>query len=245
VVQSWGLVLPLRDGATTVLVRAGKQTAQLSVEVRQAADPEPISFRRQMMAALSVSGCNAGSCHGIPSGRNGFRLSLWGHDPAFDYVQLTREQLGRRTNRLHPEDSLILQKALGRVPHEGGQRFSSSSLAAQIFRAWQAEGLREDPPDLPPLQGIDVVPPARVLHAPAHSQQLAVRARFADGSNRDVTRLTVFSSSDAAIAQVDATGFVTFGQVGEVAILCRYLDQMTSVRLMHLKLPEGFAWPKP
>src|SRR5262249_15513992 len=88
-------------------------------------------------------------------------------------------------------------------------------------------------------------PPARVLHAPAQSQQLAVRARFADGSSRDVTRLTVFSSSDPAIAQVDASGYVEFQQVGEVAILCRYLDQMTSVRLMHLKPPERFSCPHP
>ena len=49
-------------------------------------------------------------------------------------------------------------------------------------------------------------------------------AHFADGSVRDVTRLTVFSSSDTAVADVDANGLVEFKQAGEVAILCRYLD---------------------
>src|SRR5262245_18075053 len=83
---------------------------------------EPVSFRREVMAVLSTSGCNAGSCHGVPSGRGGFRLSLWGHDPAADYVSLTRDQFGRRTDRLDPDASLIMQKALGRVPHEGGRR---------------------------------------------------------------------------------------------------------------------------
>src|SRR5262245_21575000 len=92
------------------------------------AQSRPVSFRRQLMAVLSVAGCNAGSCHGIPSGRNGFRLSLWGHDPAFDYVQLTREAQGRRTNALRPEDGLIMRKALGLVPHEGGRRFAPSSF---------------------------------------------------------------------------------------------------------------------
>ena len=44
------------------------------------------------MAVLSTAGCNSGSCHGLPSGRGGFRLSLWGHDPAADYLQLTRDE---------------------------------------------------------------------------------------------------------------------------------------------------------
>jgi hypothetical protein len=209
------------------------------------AKAEPISFRRQMMPALSISGCNAGSCHGIPSGRNGLRLSLWGHDPAFDYVQLTRDQFGRRTARTNPEASLILQKALGRVPHEGGKRFAADSLAAQIFRQWQADGLRDDPPDLPPTTGMEVTPAVCVLHDADRCQQLAVRVSFADGSRREVTRLTVFSSSDPAIARVGPTGLVEFRQSDEVAILCRYMDQVKSVRLMHLKSPEGFIWPNP
>jgi len=41
-----------------------------------------------------------GACHGTPNGKNGFRLSLRGSDPAADYLALTREQFGRRTDRL-------------------------------------------------------------------------------------------------------------------------------------------------
>src|SRR5581483_12222782 len=116
-----------------------------------AAAAEPVSFRRDVMAVLSRSGCNGGSCHGLPSGRGGFRLSLWGQDPAADYRQLTRDTFARRTDRLRPDDSLILQKALGRVPHEGGRRFSPDSRAAGIVRAWIAGGLRDDAAELPPL----------------------------------------------------------------------------------------------
>ena len=29
-------------------------------------------------------GCNSGACHGTPSGKNGFRLSLRGYDPGLD-----------------------------------------------------------------------------------------------------------------------------------------------------------------
>jgi hypothetical protein len=205
----------------------------------------PVSFRRQVMAVLGVSGCNSGSCHGLPSGRGGFRLSLWGQDPAADYLQLTRDALGRRTDRLDPGSSLILQKALGRVPHEGGRRFAPDGTEARLLRDWVTGGLRDDPPDLPALTGITVEPGACLLHAPACRQQLTVIAAFADGTTRDVTRLTVFGSSEPAVAAVSPAGLVEFRRGGEVAVLCRYLDQMRSVHLTCLRPAEGFRWPDP
>jgi hypothetical protein len=75
--------------------------------------------------------------------------------------------------------------------------------------------------------------------------QLAVRAQFADGTERDVTPLTVFSSSEPAVATVSPAGLVEFRRGGEVAVLCRYLDQMRSVRLTCLEPPAGFHWPDP
>jgi len=241
-VGAGGFLLPKKDGATTLVVKAGGQTARVPLVVKDFTRPQPISFRHELIGALNVGGCNAGACHGTPSGKNGFRLSLRGYDPAADYIQLTRDVLGRRTDRLHPEASLILQKALARVPHQGGKRFLPASVPAQVMRGWITEGLRDDPPTLPAVQGIDVLPGARVLNAPARWQQLAVRARFADGSARDATRLTVFSSSDTAVAKVSPAGLVEFQQSGEVAILCRYLDQMLSVRLTYLEPKKGFRW---
>ena len=70
-------------------------------------------------------------------------------------------------------------------------------------------------------------------------------AHFADGSVRDVTRLTAFSSSDDGIAEVDANGLVELQQTGEAAILCRYLDVIECVRLTYLEPRKDFAWPNP
>jgi Protein of unknown function (DUF1553)/Protein of unknown function (DUF1549) len=240
-----GFVLPARNGTGTLTVKAGTQTVRVPVSVIDLDKPRPISFRHQFIAALNVGGCNQGACHGTPSGKGGFRLSLRGFDPAADYLQLTRDVLGRRTSREGPDASLILQKALARVPHEGGQRYLPHSIPADILRAWLSEGLQDDPPTLPALQRIEVVPGSRVLHEPARWQQLAVRAHFADGSVRDVTRLTVFTGSDSAVADVTNTGLVQFGQSGEAAILCRYLDEMASVRLTYLQPRPGFAWSDP
>src|SRR5207244_79964 len=191
--------------STTLVSRAGGQIAKVPMTIKNIDKPQTYSFRHDTIAAMNVGGCNMGACHGTPSGKNGFRLSLRGYDPAADYLQLTRDVLGRRTDRLEPEASLILQKALGRVPHEGGQRYQPASLPAQTMRSWLTQGLLDDPAELPALVGIDVLPGPRVLNEPARWQQLAVQAKFADGALRDVTRLTVFTSSDTAVADVNVT----------------------------------------
>ncbi|MGH7127081.1 MAG: DUF1549 and DUF1553 domain-containing protein, partial [Planctomycetaceae bacterium] len=87
----------------------------------------PVSFRNDVMAVLSKAGCNMGVCHGNQHGKGGFKLSLRGQDPAYDFDVLTREASHRRTNLLHPERSLMLLKPTMQVPHEGGRRFEPGS----------------------------------------------------------------------------------------------------------------------
>jgi len=240
-----GLYLrPLKNGSAKITLRAGTQTLTVPVVVKGLESTPPISFRRDVVAAMNVGGCNMGACHGTPSGKNGFKLSLRGFDPAADFVQLTRDIFGRRTDKHHPDDSLFLLKGVGRVPHEGGSRFGFASVPSEMIRGWLAQGLRDDAVDLAPLKNVTVTPTSRVLNAPAMWQQLAVNATFADGIIRDVTRLTNFSSSDSGVADVGPTGLVEFKRVGEVAILCRYLETMVSVRLMYLEPREGFVFPK-
>ncbi len=240
-----GFASPVANGSTFLVVEAGGLSSKAPVTVNDMDKPQPVSFRHQVVASLNVGGCNQGACHGTPSGKNGFKLSLRGYDPPSDFVQLTRDVLGRRTDKLNPSASLIMLKSLGRIPHEGGSRFSADSLPARVLTAWLAEGLQDDPANLPALKKIDVMPGSRVLNAPARWQQLAVVAHYAEGAVKDVTRLTVFSSSDGAIAEVSMNGLVEFKQSGEVAILCRYLDQMQAVRLTYLEPKPGFVWANP
>jgi hypothetical protein len=244
-VDETGFVTPKKNGSTAIVVKAGGKSVRVAVTVKDLDKPQTTSFRNEVIASLNVGGCNAGACHGTPSGKNGFKLSLRGFDPAADYVQLTRDVLGRRTDRQQPDASLILQKALGRVPHEGGQRFLVGSVPERAIHDWLGEGLRDDPPATPVLKSIDILPGSRVQLAPARWQQLTVMGHFSDGSVRDVTRLTVFSSSDSAVADVTSNGFVEFKQAGEVAILCRYLMELQTVRLTYLEPRPGFVWPNP
>src|SRR5262249_57554951 len=66
-----------------------------------------------------------------------------------------------------------------------------------------------------------------------------------DGRVGDGTGLNVLSSSDSAVADVTAGGLVEFRQAGEVAILCRYLEEMQAVRLTYLEPKQGFVWSNP
>jgi hypothetical protein len=236
---------PKKNGATALRIKAGTQTVRIPITVTAFDKPQPVSFRREMIAVLNVGGCNQGACHGTPSGKNGFKLSLRGYDPAADYVELTRDVFGRRTASLGAEASMIYLKGLGKIPHEGGQRFPPNCVPVEIMRRWLNEGLQNDPPNLPPVKRVEVLPGARLLNDPARTQQLSVQATFADGSTRDVTRLTVFTSSDTAVANVNSNGLVEFFQTGEVAILCRYLDELVPVRITFLEPKDGFKWSNP
>jgi len=179
--------MPLKNGSTLLMVKAGPASVTVPGHGQEMDKPQPVSFRQEFIAALNVGGCNSGACHGTPSGKNGFKLSLRGFDPGADFVQLTHDVQGRRTDRHQPESSLVYQKALGRVPHDGMQRFPASSVRPKRLRDWIAEGLQDDPASLPALQSIQILPGTRILSEPARWQQLAVLANFRgrQGARRD------------------------------------------------------------
>lgn len=239
-----GVVTPMANGTGTILVELGNARVSVPLRVENAEQQPPISFRHEVIAAFNVAGCNMGACHGTPNGKNGFKLSLRGYDPDSDFVQLTRDMNGRRVNLLQPDLSLILLKGSGRVPHEGGQRFAVGSIWYEVIRQWIAQGMyNDDVRRLPRLERVEVIPGHRTIFWPGQSQQLAVLAYFSDGSRRDVTLLSVFSSSDESVAIVDRQGLVQFKQPGEVAILVRYLESMVTVRLAMLRPDSQFVWP--
>src|SRR6056297_1736110 len=105
---------------------------------------EPPSFQQDVMPVFFRAGCNAGACHGAASGKDGFMLSLFGYDPQGDYFRITEEMIGRRINPAVPEQSLLLLKAVGQVPHTGGQRFSTDSSYYQTLLKWIAAGAKDD-----------------------------------------------------------------------------------------------------
>jgi hypothetical protein len=245
-VNQGGYAKPVGDGATEVVARVSSLEARGRLTVRDLDRSPPVGFERDVLPALSKAGCNQGACHGTPSGKNGFRLSLRGYNPALDFLTLTHEAGTRRVSRIDPDASLVLLKGSGAVEHQGGQRFTAASLPYLLLRDWIAEDLRPEPQDAPALVGVDVLPAARVVDAPGRAQQLAVRARYADGSSRDVTRLARFAPSDEAVATVDSFGLVRkAARRGEVVVTVHLGPQVGTSRLVFLDRVPGFAWPDP
>ena len=218
----------------------------MPVEVAGLDRPSPVSFRREVIAAFNVTGCNAGACHGTPSGKNGFKLSLRGFDPAADFAQLTRDQSGRRVSSLDPAASLILQKGQGQVPHEGGQRLvpDGPPLPADP-RVDRRRGPGRPGRPAGALGDRGLARPAGRPGPGRAGSSSPSTARFADGSTRDVTRLTVFSSSDEHVARVDGDGLVEFVQPGEVAILAATSSELVPVRLTYVDPDSAQPWTDP
>ena len=235
------LLRPKAGGATEALVEYAGQRAKVSV--LSEAKPRDVSFKHDTLPLLSKLGCSSGSCHGAPHGKGGFRLSLRAFDPTLDEYTLTREELGRRTNPLQPAASLLLAKPAMAVAHEGGRRFRKGDEYYNLLRDWIAEGCKVQT-DEPTCVKLTVTPASgRVLKHPAWTQQLRVMAHFADGTQRDVTRLAVFESSDDKVADINRTGRVTGYRRGEAAVLVRYLEHIESVLITFVRDVEGFSWP--
>jgi hypothetical protein len=193
----------------------------------------PVSFVNEVVPILTKQGCNGGICHGKATGQNGFKLSLFGFEPAEDYEHLVLEQRGRRLSPSAPEESLLLTKGAGTTPHGGGRRLEPGTPAYETLKRWIAQGMPEDLDDRvrPRLQSIRVTPDARLLKA-GETVQLTVHALFSDGQTRDVTHLASLESPAKGMALVDEhAGTVTMGSLpGSVAVMARYQDKVCVFR---------------
>lgn len=237
------VVLPRGDGEATVNVRVGGHEAVAEVEVVGQSEPQPVSFRNGTLAALSKQGCNAGPCHGSPTGKGGFRMSLRAFDAKLDEYTLLREEYGRRTNPLDPASSLLLMKPLMKVAHGGGLKLSTQDPAYSILHDWIAEGCHSDIDTAPRCVRIEIVPGEnRTLIQPAHTQQLGVLAHYSDGSVRDITELAVYSTSDTEVATVTEGGLVVAQDRGGIAVIVRYLEFIESTIITFVREIDGYEW---
>ncbi|HEY2250407.1 MAG TPA: DUF1549 and DUF1553 domain-containing protein [Planctomycetaceae bacterium] len=206
--------------------------------------PAKVSFRNDVMAVLSKAGCNMGVCHGNKFGKGGFKLSLRGEDPQWDFDVLTRDQSARRINPLEPDSSLLLLKATMQVPHQGARRFTASSPEHAILRDWISGGLAADSSAVPRLVDLAVQPRDVVLVEPADSVQLQVEAVFSDGSRRDVSGLAVYDLSNQ-LAEVSHDGLVIRRGMGTSTVIVRYLNRQVPVRLAFVPVRPDFVWQGP
>ena len=234
---------PIKDGQTTLDIEYQGLKTAATVSVKDAAADRAISFQLDVMPVFMRSGCNTGSCHGAARGKDGFRLSLFGFDPQGDYYRLTREIGTRRINLASPKDSLLIEKSTGAVPHTGGKRFEADSQYNLALMKWLEAGAPNDAAPTPAVLGVDLYPPSAVLEGEGATQQFIARARYADGTDRDITALATFMSNNDNSAAITPDGLITAAARGEAFIMARF--ETHTVGNQVLVLPKNLMYAPP
>ncbi len=237
------LILPVADGETTLKIEYAGHKVEVPVTVAKATEERPVSFHLDVMPVFMRAGCNTGSCHGAARGKDGFRLSLFGFDPAGDYFRTTREQATRRINLANPEASLLLEKAIGAVPHTGGKLFEKDSAYYATMLRWLETGAEPDKGEVPRCDRIEIYPPKAVLEGEGAQQSFIVKAFYADGTTRDVTDLAVFMSNNDNSAPIDEHGLCTASKRGEAFVMARFDTHTVGSQVV--VLPKDLQYEKP
>jgi mono/diheme cytochrome c family protein len=230
-------------GKTEVVAQLGGRSVRIPVAVKDGQKDRAVSFRLDVMPVFLRASCNSGGCHGAARGKDGFRLSLFGMDPDGDYVRLTREMIGRRINLAIPEESTLVEKVVGLVPHSGNKLYDADSPYNKTILEWISNGAKDDPKDIAKVTGIEVFPKQIVLEGKAATQQITVRATYSDGTDRDVTSLALFMSNNDPVASIGKDGLVKSGDRGAAFMLARF--DVFSVTAQAIVIPKGLVYERP
>ncbi len=230
------------DCESAIKIRYGNHQVDVPITAKIDKHWAP-DFVRDVDPVLSKLGCNAGTCHGSQTGKNGFKLSLRGYDPIYDIRSFTDDMGSRRTNVASPEDSLMLMKPSGAVPHEGGKLIDREHKYYKIIRQWIATGAKLDL-HTPKVTKIELFPNNPVLGNVGDGQLMRAVATFADGSTRDVTREAVIEVGNTEIGTIDDST-VSAVRRGESAILARYEGAFTASTLTVMGKRDNYVWSPP
>jgi hypothetical protein len=202
---------------------------------------EPVTYLRDVAPILNKMSCTSGPCHGAAKGKNGFKLSLRGYDPQFDYEALLYDLSGRRFNRADPARSLILAKPTQEVAHGGGLRFDKDSAYYKIIFEWIRQGVPFGDPAKDTVASLDVQPKEIAMPKPGETATVKVTAKFADGQTRDVTNEATVESNTPDVAKVDGSK-IAGERMGEATLLVRYQGKFSTVPVTVVNPKPGFAW---
>jgi len=238
-----GLVRVVGQGQAKLSANVAGQTVEIPVNVTSA-EIAPTDYIRDVTPVLSKLGCNQGTCHGSKDGKNGFKLSLRGYDPIYDTRAFTDELASRRANIAAPENSLMLLKATGAVPHLGGQVTKPGEPYYEIIRRWIAGGAKLDLTTAR-VASISIEPQMPVVQRLGAKQQMRIVATYTDGTVRDVTAESYIESSNRDVAQAGSTGLITTERRGESAILARFEGKYAATTLTAMGDRDGFTWVEP
>jgi hypothetical protein len=229
--------------ATCALAPSAASAQTTGVALPTGGTLERVDFERHVMGLVSKAGCNSGSCHGSFQGKGGFRLSLFGYEPTIDFTNLTRDNLGRRTNTVEPDESLVLLKATGQTAHDGGMRFGKNGWVYNVFREWIRSGAKWTPGS-GTIERLEVTPKDFALLTDDEPVQVKVTATFADGTKEDITPFCDFRITDDSIAALSPLGQLTARQPGDAGLTVLYRGSIQAIRVLVPAPASAGGYPK-
>ena len=243
-VSASGQTGPVANGKTQLVVSLAGKSTKIPFEVVRYDPKQKVDFVRDVNPVIAQLGCSSGACHGAKDGKAGFKLSLRGYDPTYDVRSLVDDHAGRRVNFASPDDSLMLLKTTGAVPHEGGQRTKFDDKYYRILRAWIADGAKLDTTSAR-VTRIEVLPKNPVLQAVGSRQQMRIIATYSDGRERDVTAEGFIESGNTDVAITERGGLVSTLRRGEAPVLARYEGNYAATTVTVMGDRSGFVWSEP
>lgn len=208
------------------------EVARIDTRYNKSEVTETPDFRQHVVPLLGKLGCNGRACHGSFQGQGGFRLSLFGYDFKSDHENLLAGD-EPRTNLAKPAESLILQKPLQIIPHEGGERLKADTWQHRVLLKWIADGAQPIDKGDADFVRLDITPAEMVAKAKGDTWQLKAVAVWSDGTREDVTPLCRFQSNNDQVARITEAGLVTATGPGDTHVVAFYDNGVVPVPVLH------------
>lgn len=192
---------------------------------------ETPDFRQHVVPLLGKLGCNGRACHGSFQGRGGLRLSLFGYDFKADHEALALGESPRVDTKTVAE-SLMLQKPLQVVPHEGGTRLKEGTWQHKVLTLWIEGGAKPISAQTPEFVRLEVTPEEIVARKRGDKFVLKAVAVWANGVREDVTPLCRFQSNNDQVAEIDDKGVVTATGPGDSHVVVFYDNGVVPIQVI-------------
>ena len=238
-------VVAVSPGRAQIEARCDGERAVIPIQVgEQAAGAMQIDFTRDLLSIFTTKGCNGSACHGSPAGQAGFKLSLYGADPAADRRMIVDEHDGRRLDLASPAESLLLQKPTFAIAHGGGHLMTPESDEYRTLLAWIEQGAKPGSSGAQ-LERLEIYPAERILVGEGERQPLVVVGRLSDGATRDMTDQVRFSVADTGVVSEVSEAAVTAVGRGLTTVLARAMGKTASAQLIVVDRIGPIDTPEP
>ena len=233
-----GKVIGKSSGETRLTVTCGETSTSAAVGVGGHTGEMNVNFASDLMSVLTRRGCNGSACHGSPAGQNGFKLSLYGSDPAGDYRMIVQKHEGRRVNLDAPDESLLLRKPSFQLAHGGGHLISPESDDYRMILRWLEQGARFEEPGVR-LERLELYPRERILAGAGAKQPLVVVGRLSDGTTQDMSERVRYAVDDEAVVSSVENGAVTAQARGLTTVSARAFGKVATAQIIVIDEKAG------